>query len=140
MIFLIYCDDRSTIALLRVVSSSLVYTQVKTLLNPAIFAFITHLSIGDTWNTINNVENRLGTSFVGVMVVWLSLAYTVYQYYLIKPIASFILLPSLIWISIASFLIYSIYKLNYDDYGKPSLFPSKEEGPVAKWKIPFISK
>jgi tryptophan-rich sensory protein len=59
----------SSIALLRAFSSVAVFTVTGTLNHPAIFAMLAHLSIGDTWNSINNVEKSLGVACVGVSVV-----------------------------------------------------------------------
>lgn len=60
-------------------SSLLVYKTTGSLLCPALFWMMAHLSIGDTWNTINNVDNRLGSAFGGVLFVWGSVVYTTYQ-------------------------------------------------------------
>jgi translocator protein len=129
----------STIAVLRSVSSTLVYLATGSLCHPAIMMFVTHLAVGDTWNTINNVENRLGTSVVGVGFVWLTLARTLKAYYDIRPTAAYVLAPSLAWISVASCLIYSIWRLNYAKFDRPSLYPSKEEGPLSQWRVPLSS-
>ncbi len=129
----------SSIALLRAISSVLVVTHTKTLLSPAIFSFFLHLSVGDTWNTINNQEKRLGTAVLGVLAVWSSVVYAVKQYYTTFPLAGKLLAPSAVWISVATVLVTTIWRLNYEDLGRPSLFPSKEEGPTCKWRLPFTS-
>jgi benzodiazapine receptor len=58
-----------------------------TLNDPAIFAMILHLAVGDTWNSINNVERRLGTAVLGVCAVLLSVYNVVFQYYRVLPTA-----------------------------------------------------
>jgi tryptophan-rich sensory protein len=56
---------RSTIAVLRCVSSTMVWEACgRNLLAPPLLAMMAHLCIGDTWNTINNVEGRCA---VGVL-------------------------------------------------------------------------
>jgi hypothetical protein len=46
-----------------------------------------------------------------------------------------------VWLSVASALVYSIWKLNSKFLNdRPSLFPSIEEGPRSTWRIPFITK
>lgn len=130
----------STIAILRMISSSLVFqTNGYSLLSKETFAFILHLCVGDTWNTINNVENRLGTAFAGVWFVWLSAAFTVFSYYKFNKLAGLILSPLVIWLTIASILVGSIWKVNFEKFNKPSLFPSKEEGPASTWRFPLTS-
>lgn len=128
----------SIISVLRTISSLLVYKTTGSLLCPAIFWMMAHLCIGDTWNTINNVDNRLGSAFGGVLFVWGSVLYTTYQYYLARPLAGLILAPSAVWLSVASFLVYSIWQLNKQKYNYPSLLPSKEEGPSAGWRVPMM--
>lgn len=128
----------TTITFLRTISSTLIYKTTGTLLCPEVFAIMAHLSIGDTWNTINNVENRLGTAFGGVLFVWGSVLYTVYKYYKTAPLAGYILAPSAVWLSVASFLVFSIWRLNYKEFNSPSIFPSKEEGPASSWKLPVL--
>ena len=129
----------STIALLRTFSTVLIFQSTGTLLCNPIFALMAHLSIGDTWNSINNVEKRLGTAVLGVAFVWASAVYATYLYYKTLPLAGKILAPSCVWLTVASLLVYSIWRMNsiYVDE-RSSLFPSKEEGPRSKWRMPFF--
>lgn len=129
-----------TIAVLRSVSTALIYNKTGTLLCLPIFAFFGHLSIGDTWNTINNVEKRLGTAFLGVIFVWASALYTAYQYYETFPLAGEIFAPSCAWLTVAMFLVYSIWRLNSLYLAdRSTLFPSVEEGTRSAWRMPFTS-
>lgn len=132
----------STIALLRTVSSVFVWQTTGTLFCLPLLTMALHLSLGDTWNTINNVEKRLGTAVVGVSFVLFSVYLTAYLYWRVRPLAGFVLAPSCLWISIATYLVYSIWRLNLVDFGYPSLFPSKEEGPPSRWRwqSPFAAK
>ena len=123
----------TTIAFLRTFAMVRVFNAKQTLLCEPIFAFMTHLSIGDTWNTINNVESRLGTSAVTVPAVLVSAAYTTMLYSAVDPLAGKLLAPSVVWLSIANVLVVSIYRLNRLSV-RSSLFPSLEEGPRASWK------
>jgi tryptophan-rich sensory protein len=127
----------TTIALLRTIASVLVVNAKGTLLCNAIFLFALHLAIGDTWNTINNVERRLGTSALCVLFVLGSVMAVVREYALVLPLAGQIIAPSAAWLTVATALVWSIWRLNYTVMGAPSLFPSKEEGPLSKWQLPF---
>lgn len=118
----------STIALLRAGSSVAVFTTTGTLNDPAIFAMVAHLAVGDTWNSINNVEKRLGTAVLGVGAVLLSVYNVVFQYYSVLPTAGFLIAPSAVWISVATFLVYSIWKLNPAPDGElEPLLPRKSQ-------------
>jgi translocator protein len=129
-----------TIACLRAVSTALVFNTKQTLLCTPICAFMGHLCIGDTWNTINNVEKRLGTAVLGVSFVWASAVYATKLYFDTLPLAGKVLAPSCVWLTIASFLVYSIWRMNslyLND--RSSLFPSKEESFRCPWRLPFTS-
>lgn len=102
----------SSIALLRAFSSVAVFTVTGTLNHPAIFAMLAHLSIGDTWNSINNVEKRLGVACVGVSVVLLSVYVVVFQYLRVDRTAGFLIAPSAVWISVATVLVWTIWNIN----------------------------
>lgn len=129
----------STIAFLRAISATIVFNTTNTLLCNPIFALMLHLSIGDTWNTINNVERRMGTATLVVPMVLASAAFTLKQMSLVSTTAAYVISPMVLWLTIANCLVYSIWKINYALAGRPSLFPSVEEGPPAKWKLPFTS-
>ncbi|CAM9669444.1 unnamed protein product [Chrysoparadoxa australica] len=94
-----------TIAVLRGLSSSLIYETLGTLVNVPLSAMMLHLSIGDTWNNINNVRRELGFSAVVVGFVWLSVGAATGLYYKTLPLAGRILSPSFIWISVATVLV-----------------------------------
>ena len=110
----------STIGILRTVSSMLVWEACgRQMLVLPLIAMMTHLAIGDTWNSINNVEQRKGTAVAGVAFVWASVMSVIYLYHQTLPLAGMVLAPSGLWLSIASFLIYSIWRLNGSDPIRP---------------------
>ena len=102
----------SSIALLRAFSSVAVFATVGTLNHPAIFAMLAHLAVGDTWNSINNVERRLGVACVGVGFVLLSVVNVVVQYLRVDRTAGLLIAPSAVWISVATALVWTIWNIN----------------------------
>ncbi|CAM9938848.1 unnamed protein product [Scytosiphon promiscuus] len=111
-----------TIGVLRAISTTMVWEALGCkLATVPIASMVLHLSIGDTWNHINNVEKKLGVAVSVVFLVWLSVANTVFRYYQVLPKAGLVLLPSLLWISVANLLVQSIWRLN----GKEPLYPPK---------------
>jgi translocator protein len=104
---------------LRAYTAALIVSATGSYAHPAILAFFLHLSIGDVWNTINNVERRYGVAVLGVVCVWLSKAYAAYQYMQVDTRAGQLLSLSLIWLTIAAALVTRIWQLNPDpDTGK----------------------
>jgi len=112
----------TTIALLRTISSVIIWeTLGQNLVVVPLAALTLHLSIGDTWNTINNVERRMGTAVIGVGFVWMSVVSAVYLYWTTSPLAGLVLAPSAVWLTVASVLVYSIWDLN----GREPMLPMK---------------
>ncbi|GAB5036451.1 and mbr-like protein [Nannochloropsis oceanica] len=111
-----------SIGVLRTIASSLIYQTTNTLLAPALLALILHLSIGDTWNTITNVEDRQGASVPSVFLVWLSVVNAVVQFYNTLPLAGKVLAPSAVWITVANVLVFSIWRLN----GSEPMYPFRK--------------
>ena len=123
---------------LRAASSAILVTGgLAPYASPAILALMLHLSIGDTWNTINNVERRYGTSMVGVACVWASAAYAAFQYSQVDALAGKLLSLPLIWLTIASSLIVRTWQINpSEETGeKDTILPTKpasQEGSITK--------
>ena len=129
----------TAIALLRTTASILVVNTAGTLLTRPIFALAGHLAIGDTWNTVNNQERRLGTSALGVLFVLASVLHVVREYSKISIVAAKIIAPSAVWLTVATVLVWTIWRLNYKELNGPSFFPSKEEGPASPWHLPLTT-
>ena len=112
---------------IRAYSSAMIVSSTGTFFNPAIMAFIFHLTCGDVWNTINNTEKRYGMSVVGILLgVVPSAAFAASQYYAIEPLAGKLLGGTLLWLCTASALITDTWRLNPDENGKrEALYPVK---------------
>ncbi|MBD2111262.1 MULTISPECIES: TspO/MBR family protein [Cyanophyceae] len=110
-----------SIAVLRVVSTYLVWSAMgQTFLCLPLILYVAHLSLGDTWNTIFTVEGRLGAAVPMVIVgPLLSAAVVTISYYQTLPLAGWIILPSLVWLAIATALCISLWRLN----GQEPLYP-----------------
>lgn len=114
-----------TIGVLRVISSVLVWQAVgQNFLAVPLIAFVVHLALGDTWNTIFTVEGRLGAAVpVVIMGPWLSAIVVTVLYGQTVSLAGLLLAPSVVWITVACVLVYSIWRLN----GCEPLYPMKRE-------------
>jgi len=112
-----------TIAVLRVISSLLVWQQMNQqfLVLPFI-VFVVHLALGDTWNTIYTVERRFGAAVpVVIFGPWLSALIVTVIYWQVNPIAGIVLAPSSIWLTVAAIVVFRIWQLN----GMEPLYPVK---------------
>jgi tryptophan-rich sensory protein len=121
------------IAPLRAVASSMVVSAAGAsstrYASRTVMALMLHLSIGDVWNTINNVERRYGASVTGVALVWMSKALAALAYYRALPWAGILLSLPLLWLTVAFALIAATWRLNPDPAtGKPEkLYPTVGE-------------
>jgi len=126
-----------TISVLRAASSTMVWAATgRTLFHPALLTLVLHLCIGDTWNCITNVEARRGVSAVGVLVVLASVYTAVYKYARVLSAAGWVLAPSAVWISIATVLTWSIWKMNTP---LEPLLPVRGDGKNVPLRLPLSS-
>jgi len=82
------------------------------LCDPSVWPLLLHLSVGDTWNTCNNVERRLGAAVPGVACVWLSCLLATTSLGAEVPEAGAALRVTLAWISVAALLIADTWRVN----------------------------
>eukprot|EP00900_Chrysochromulina_parva_P001480 jgi/Chrpa1/11332/Chrysochromulina_OHIO_Genome00016952-RA len=121
------------VAPLRAFASSLVYETSTGRLNeahlndPVLLWLVLHLCIGDTWNTINNVEQRTGAAVPGVALVWLSALFAALQYYDVLPLAGQLLGGTALWITVAGALVTDTWRINNEVKPEP-LYPYKRKG------------
>jgi len=110
------------VAPLRATASVLVWQQVGHLCDATLLVLMFHLSIGDTWNTVNNVERRLGAAVPGVLCVWASALLAAYAYSQVLPFAGQVLLPTCLWLTVAAALVTDTWRINGQTVEEP-LFP-----------------
>jgi len=113
----------TTIGILRAASSLIVWNALggKFLVGP-IMIFLGHLCVGDTWNSINNVDKLYGVATLTMVFVVATVCLADYAYFTVSRKAGLVLAPSAVWIVTASFLVFSIWKLN----DRPPLYPVKK--------------
>ena len=114
-----------TIGVLRMVSSLLVWQAMgENFFAFPLIIYVIHLALGDTWNTIFTVQRRFGAAVpVVIFGPWLSAIIVTVIYGQTTTLAGFLLLPSVIWITVACVLVYSIWQLN----GREPFYPTKRE-------------
>ena len=121
------------VAPLRAFAASLVYEASTGRLNqahlddPVLLWLVLHLCIGDTWNTVNNVERRTGAAVPGVTLVWLSTLFAAKQFYDVSPLAGGMLAVTAVWITVAGALVADTWRINNAVTPEP-LYPYKAKG------------
>lgn len=80
--------------------------------NLAILIFLFQLLLNFAWSFIFFYFNMIGLALVEIILLWISIAVMLILFYKIKPIASYINIPYLLWVTFASVLTASYYLLN----------------------------
>jgi tryptophan-rich sensory protein len=80
--------------------------------NRAILIFLLQLILNFAWSFIFFYFKMIGLALVEIILLWISIVMMLIVFYKIKPIASYINIPYLLWVSFATVLNASYYILN----------------------------
>ncbi len=84
----------------------------KTIKQTAIILFIVQLTLNFFWSFIFFKLQQPGWAFAEICLMWLMILITIIWFGKISPAAAWLLVPYICWVSFASVLNYSIWKLN----------------------------
>jgi len=71
-----------------------------------------HLLVNASWSAVFFGLRRPGLAFLDILLLWSSIALTAGVFYGIRPLAAWLLLPYLMWVSFAAVLNFSIWRRN----------------------------
>ena len=80
--------------------------------NLAILVFMLQLLFNFGWSFIFFYFNMIGFALIEIILLWISIVIMLVLFYKIKPIASYINIPYLLWVTFATVLNGSYYFLN----------------------------
>ncbi len=80
--------------------------------NLAILVFLLQLLLNFSWSFIFFYFNMIGFALVEIILLWISIVIMLVLFYKIKPMAAYINLPYLLWVTFATILNASYYFLN----------------------------
>jgi tryptophan-rich sensory protein len=78
----------------------------------ALELYVIQLFLNALWPVIFFGMKDVALALFDVIVLWLTVDFTIYLFSKISKLAMYLLLPYLVWISYAIFLNYSIWRLN----------------------------
>jgi benzodiazapine receptor len=78
----------------------------------AILIFAVQLLLNILWSVVFFGMHSILGGFILIMMLWIAILINILAFYIISRAAGLILIPYLIWVSIASYLNYSVYLLN----------------------------
>ena len=103
----------TTLYILMGISFFLIWKQeASKVRNRAILIFLLQLLLNFAWSFIFFYFNMIGLALVEIVLLWISIVLMLVVFYKIKPIASYINIPYLLWVTFATVLNASYYILN----------------------------
>jgi len=128
----------------NVVDGETVVTTVDSVRNwIALGVYCYHLAMGNTWNEVFFGYQKVGLGLVVIAKFWISLILSTVLFYREKDWAGYLLLPTCAWVTVATLLNWSIYKLNKDSASTPvaratKALPTKPKSEVKAIGSPTI--
>jgi len=80
--------------------------------NRAILVFLMQLLLNFGWSFIFFYFHEIGMALVEIILLWMNIVIMLVLFYRIKPIAAYINIPYLLWVTFATLLNASFYLLN----------------------------
>ncbi|WP_442682828.1 TspO/MBR family protein [Stenotrophomonas sp. JC08] len=78
----------------------------------ALTLFLVQLAVNALWSWLFFGWHRGGLAFADIILLWTLIVATFILFWRIRPLASVLLIPYLLWVSFASALNYSVWRLN----------------------------
>ena len=78
----------------------------------AILLFVVQLTLNFFWSILFFKFQLTGWAFVEIIAMWVAILFTILWFGKISSTAAWLLVPYICWVSFASLLNYSIWKLN----------------------------
>lgn len=78
----------------------------------AITLFVAQLALNALWSWLFFGWNRGALAFTDILLLWTLILATMISFWRVKPLASILLVPYLLWVTFASALNYSLWQLN----------------------------
>ena len=79
----------------------------------ALLIFALQLILNLLWSIVFFTYHALFGSFILIMLLWIAILANIFAFYIISRPAGLLLVPYILWVSIASYLNYSVYLLNH---------------------------
>lgn len=78
----------------------------------AIKVFSIQMLLNFAWSFLFFYFNLIGAALIEIILLWISIASMIYLFYKIKPVAAYMNIPYLLWVSFATILNAGYYFLN----------------------------
>jgi len=78
----------------------------------AMGVFLIQLILNSTWSFLFFGAQNPGAALINIILLWLAIVWTMIVFYKKSHVATYLLIPYILWISFATYLNYSIWILN----------------------------
>ena len=78
----------------------------------AMVFFIVQLALNVTWSALFFGLQNPAAAFVEILILWCAILATTITFWRVRPVAGWLMLPYLGWVGYASFLNFSIWRMN----------------------------
>ncbi len=78
----------------------------------ALSIFILQLVLNTLWSIIFFGLKNPGLALIEIIIMWLTILWTIISFYKVSRPAAYLLLPYILWVSFATYLNYAIWRLN----------------------------
>ena len=78
----------------------------------ALMFFVVQLVLNFFWTPLFFGAKKLGWAFVEIVFMWIFIVLSIIWFFRVVPLAGWLLLPYLAWVSFASVLNFTLWKLN----------------------------
>ncbi len=104
----------SILFVLMAISAYIVYTSnaTKKEKTDALFLYFLQLVINFFWTIIFFSFDQLLLGFLWIILLWIVVIFMMVSFFKIKPIAAYLQIPYILWLSFAAYLNLGIYVLN----------------------------
>ena len=102
----------TTLYALMAISAWLVWREYHGGALPALLIFFAQLSMNVAWPAIFFGSRMPGVAFAEIVLLWLAIAFNMLTFYLLLPVAAYLLLPYWAWVAYAMYLNFGIWRLN----------------------------
>jgi tryptophan-rich sensory protein len=79
---------------------------------PALLIFFAQLALNVAWSGIFFGSRMPGVALFEIAILWLAIVSTILIFYSLLPLAAFLLVPYLLWVSYAAYLNLGIWRMN----------------------------
>ena len=80
--------------------------------NLSTIVFSIQMLLNFAWSFLFFYFNLIGAALIEIILLWISIALMIYLFYKIKPVAAYMNIPYLLWVSFATILNAGYYFLN----------------------------